>query len=70
MHDVVDQYNDRVQTTTDESPNLVAENEYHKPTLETVHANLLKHAKFPVKHPDVVVGDWVKIRVKPSGHGQ
>ena len=70
LQDVVDQYNDRVHTTTDESPNLVAENEYHKPTLETVHANLLKHANFPVKHPDVVVGDWVKIRVKPSGYGQ
>ena len=70
LQDVVDQYNDRVHTATEESPNLVAENEYHQPTLETVHANLLKHAKFPVKHPDIAVGDWVKIRIKPSGYGQ
>ena len=70
LQDVVDQYNDRVHTATDESPNLVAENQYRQPTLETVHANLLKKAKFPVKHPQIAVGDWVKIRIKPSGYGQ
>lgn len=66
---VVDQYNDRVHTSTKFSPNDVAEHEFDPDMLMDVHDNLRKQAKFPVKHPSIAVGDWVKIRVKPSGYG-
>ena len=70
LQDVVDQYNDRVHTSTNETPNEVAENQYNPDMLHAVHTNLMKHASFPVKHPTISVGDWVKIRVKPSGYGE
>ena len=69
LQPVIDQYNDRVHASTNANPNYVAEHEYDPEVLMDVHANLLQKAKFPVKHPSIEVGDFVKIRVKPSGYG-
>ena len=67
---VVDQYNDRIHTTTGARPNNVAKKQYDMDYLENVHAQIQNHAKFPVSHPSLKVGDYVKIRIKPSGYGQ
>jgi hypothetical protein len=67
---VVDQYNDRMHTSTGAAPNKVAEKQYDSHYLQNVHAQLLNHSKFTVKHPSLNVGDYVKIRIKPSGYGQ
>jgi hypothetical protein len=67
---VVDQYNERNLTTTGAPPNKVSKNEYDADYLENVHAQIQNHAKFPVKHPSLKVGDYVKIRIKPNGYGQ
>ena len=67
---VVDQYNERNHTTTGAPPNKVAEKEYDADYLENVHAQIWNRAKFPVTHPLLEIGDYVKIRIKPSGYGQ
>lgn len=67
---VVDQYNDRVHTSTNAKPDYVAQNEYDPAALTKVHDSLKGQGKFPVKHPLIKVGDFVKIRVKPSGYGE
>ena len=36
------------------------------PRVLEVHKNLIKQAKFPVKHDSIAVGDHVKIRIKPK----
>ena len=67
---VVEQYNDRMHTSTGAAPNKVAEKQYDSHYLRNVHAQLLNHSKFAVKQPSLNVGDYVKIRIKPSGYGQ
>lgn len=69
LQNVVDQYNDAVHSATGETPDHVAENEYDPDVLMDVHDKLTARAKFSVKHPPIAVGDFVKIRVKPSGYG-
>ena len=67
---VVDQYNERVHNTTGARPNNVAKKQYDIVYLENVHAQIQNRAKFPVTHPSLKVGDYVKIRIKPSGYCQ
>ena len=62
-----DQYNDSVHSSTRQRPDFLADHEYDFPLLSQARAAQMKIAKFPVAHPDIVVGDHVKIRIKPSG---
>ena len=66
VEDVVDKYNDSFHATTGEKPNDVADLEDDFDFIKGVHENLLGKAKFPVSHPRLVVGDSVKIRIKPT----
>ena len=66
VQDVVDKYNDSEHSSIHAKPSFVAEHEYDFPVLERAHENMLKHAKFPVKHEAIEVGDHVKIRIKSS----
>ena len=61
---VIDRYNDNPHSLTDQRPSVVAEHEYDMPVIKEVHKQLMKHAKFPVKHESIAVGDRVKIRIK------
>jgi hypothetical protein len=63
---VLDRYNDTVHSSTHERPSIIAEQEYNFPRIKEVHKNLIKQAKFPVKHESIAVGDHVKIRIKPK----
>lgn len=62
-----DHYNDSVHSSTRQRPDFIADYEYDFPLLSQARAAQMKIAKFPVTHPDIVVGDHVKIRIKPSG---
>ena len=64
VQDVVDRYNDTVHSSIHAKPSFVAEHEYDFPVLEAAHEHIMKHAKYPVKHEEIAVGDHVKIRVK------
>ena len=70
LQPVVEQYNERVHTTTGARPNNVARKEYDMNYIKNVHAQIQNHAKFPLKHPPLNIGDYVKIRIKPSGYGE
>jgi len=64
VQDVVDKYNDTVHNGTHEKPSVIADHEYDFPLLSRAHAWMEHHAKFPVKHEAIAVGDHVKIRIK------
>ena len=64
VYNVVDKYNETVHSTTGVKPDDVADNEYDFKLIRHVHDEMMSHAKFPTKHPDVKIGDHVKIRVK------
>ena len=64
VQDVVDRYNDSVHNSIHEKPSFVADHEYDIPVLTQAHAQMEQHAKFPVKHEQIAVGDHVKIRIK------
>jgi len=64
VYDVVDKYNETVHSSTHETPDHVAENEYDFKLVRHVFDNQMSHAKFPTKHPELNVGDHVKIRIK------
>ena len=64
---VVDQYNERDHTATGAPPNEVARKEYDTDYIQKVHTKMQNRAKFPVQHPPLEIGDYVKIRMKPSG---
>ena len=66
MDDVVDKYNDVKHSSTGEKPDHVAELENDFDFIKRVHEHLMSQAKFPVKHPELTVGDLVKIRIKPN----
>ena len=66
VQDVVDNYNDSEHASIHEKPSFVADNEYNNAVVTTAHAWQMKHAKFPVKHDEIAVGDHVKIRIKPT----
>ena len=66
VEDVVDKYNDVKHSSTGEKPEHVADLEYDFDFIKRVHEQLMEHAKFPIKHPELTVGDIVKIRVKPN----
>ena len=66
VQDVVDNYNDSVQAGIHAKPSFVAEHEYDFPVLERAHEQMLKQAKFPVKHEEIDVGDHVKVRIKST----
>lgn len=66
VEDVVDQYNERKHSSTGEKPDHVAELEYDFDFIKRVHEQLTEQAKFPVKHPELTVGDLVKVRIKPN----
>ena len=70
LQPVVEQYNERNHITTGAPPNKVAEKQYDMDYIENVHAQIQNRAKFPVKHPALKKGDYVKIRIKPKGYGQ
>ena len=63
---VIDRYNDDPHSATDQRPSVLAEHEYDFPLVEAAHDRLMNKAKFPVKHETIVVGDHVKIRIKPK----
>ena len=65
MDDVVDRYNELKHSSTGEKPNHVAELEYDFDYIKRVHERMAEQAKFPVKHPELTVGDIVKVRIKP-----
>jgi hypothetical protein len=67
VQDVIDNYNDTVHSSTHDKPSFVADNEYNNPVVTSAHAWQMRHAKFPVSHENIAVGDHVKIRIKPSG---
>jgi hypothetical protein len=64
VYDVVDKYNETPNATTKEAPDKVADNEYDFKLIQHVHDNMMSKARFPVKHPEIEVGDHVKIRIK------
>ena len=64
IYDVVDQYNETVHSSTGEKPDYLADNEYNFKVVRHAYEEQSKHAKFPTKHPPLVVGDHVKIRIK------
>ena len=67
VQDVIDNYNDTDHSSIHDKPNFVADNEYNNPVVTAAHAWQMRHAKFPVSHENIAVGDHVKIRIKPSG---
>jgi len=67
VQDVVDKYNDTVHTSTHAKPDYLAEHEYDFPIVKRAHAAMMRQAKFPVNHPQISVGDRVKIRIKQNG---
>jgi len=66
VQDVVDKYNDAVHASTHAEPSFVASHEDDPDIVLAVHEAQMKHAKFPVKHEGIAVGDHVKIRIKPA----
>lgn len=69
VQDVVDKYNETIHRSTGMSPHWLAENEYDFDEVHLARRRMLAKAKFPVKHPEIFVGDFVKVRVKPSEPG-
>ena len=61
---VMDKYNDTVHKSIHAKPDYIAEHEYDFPIVARAHAWLLRHAKFPITHEKINVGDHVKIRLK------
>ena len=55
-----------VHASIDAKPSFVADHEYNDPVVTTAHAWQMRHAKFPVTHDPIDVGDHVKIRIKQS----
>lgn len=66
VQDVVDKYNDSPHSSIHAKPSFVADHEYDFAVLDRTHDHMTKHAKFPVDHEEIAVGDHVKIRIKPS----
>ena len=66
VEDVIDKYNDTKHSSTGEKPNQVADFEYDFDFVKRARESMMEHAKFPVKHPPLAVGDRVKMRIKPS----
>jgi hypothetical protein len=66
---VLEKYNDTQHSSTHTKPNFIASHEYDDDYVTQVHQFLLSHAKFPVHHPALAVGDHVKIRIKPPSAG-
>jgi len=66
VQDVVDGYNDTEHASIHEKPSFVAEHEYNNAVVTTAHSWQMRHAKFPVTHNKINVGDHVKIRIKPT----
>ncbi len=64
VHDVIDKYNESAHSSTGEAPDDVAKDEYDFDELKQVHDSLVQHARFNFKHPEISVGDYVKVRVK------
>lgn len=64
VHDVVDNYNDTVHSSTGEKPDHIADNEYDFKLIRHAHDEMQSRAKFPMRHPQIDVGDYVKIRIK------
>ena len=67
VQNVLDKYNETPHSSTHAKPSYIAKHEYDFPIVAQAHARLQRQAKFPVKHPDIAVGDHVKIRIKQSG---
>jgi len=66
IHDIIDHYNSTVHSSTGFAPDDIAKHEYDMDVLIDAHKELMKHAKFNVKHPGISVGDYVKVRVKQT----
>jgi len=66
VEDVVDKYNETRHSATGEKPEHVADLENDFDFIKRVHEHMLENAKFPVKHPELTVGDIVKVRIKPN----
>lgn len=66
VEDVIDKYNETKHSSTNEKPEHVADLEYDFDFVKRVHEHLVEQAKYPVKHPELTVGDLVKIRIKPN----
>lgn len=64
VYDVVDKYNETDHSTTGVKPDVLADNEYDFELIRHVHEKMMDRAKFPTKHPELKVGDHVKLRVK------
>ena len=66
VQDVVDKYNDTTHASIHVKPSFVADNEYNNAVVTTAHSWQMRHAKYPVTHDKIDVGDHVKIRIKPT----
>lgn len=68
--DVVDKYNDTKHSSTHFRPDILAASEKHGYLMTKIaHKNLLSHASFKHTHPDIAVGDHVKVRIKQPNAG-
>lgn len=67
VQNTLDKYNDSVHSGTHFTPDKIAEHETDFPLLKRVKDNLMHKAHFNMNHPDINVGDHVKIRAKPRG---
>ena len=67
VQDVVDKYNDTMHGSTHAKPDYLAAHEYDFPIIKRAHAWMMRSAKFPTQHPQISVGDHVKIRIKQNG---
>ena len=68
IKDVIESYNEDKHHSTHYAPDAIADDEYNMPMVHQAWSNMVSHAKFPVKHEQLQIGDRVKIRIKPSGH--
>lgn len=67
---VVEQYNDTAHLSTGLSPAFAHENLQNPSNIDLIRDNIVEHARFNKKYPDISVGDQVKIIRKPGKYGE